>query len=223
MLYFPHPFTASEDGLLAIGGDLSVDRLIFAYQYGIYPWYSYPPVMWWFTSPRCVLLPGQIHISKNMKRLISQKKYKVTTNHAFEEVIYHCSQSARKGQAGTWITPEMSNAYCRLHRLGYAHSVEVWENSTLIGGLYGVAIGKIFSGESMFAKKSNASKLAFIIYHQYLFEHGFWLVDCQQENDHLSSLGASMISKEAFWEILSKNRIENSKFQLSTRKRNILV
>jgi leucyl/phenylalanyl-tRNA--protein transferase len=211
-LQFPHPSLTSENGILAVGGDLSAERLILAYQYGIFPWFNEgDPILWWSPDPRFVLFPEELKVSRSMRPYFNQKKFGCTIDRDFGAVIRHCQQNRRGRQAGmgTWITEEMLEAYVRLHELGFAHSVEVWKGDELVGGLYGLAFGKCFFGESMFTKVSNASKFGFINLVRYLEERGFWLIDCQQETRHLASLGARSISREKFLSILEKNREED--------------
>lgn len=200
---------ADPGGILAFGGDLSPERLLLAYQMGIFPWYNEEdPILWWSPDPRFVLFPNELKVSKSMRPYFNQKKFELTCDQAFEEVIRDC-QAPRDGQHfGTWITEDMVNAYNRLHELGYAHSVEVWQNGEMVGGLYGIALGKCFFGESMFSKVSNASKFGFIILTQKLEKLGFWLIDCQQQTGHLESLGARAIPRRDFLEILKKNEQE---------------
>ncbi|QIL39761.1 leucyl/phenylalanyl-tRNA--protein transferase [Pedobacter sp. HDW13] len=199
---FPDPALAEEDGLLAIGGDLSMERLLIAYSNGIFPWFSEgEPILWYSPHERCVIYPDRIKISKSMKQVLKQGIFKVTLNQAFEEVILNCATTVRKGQDGTWITTEMQQAYLNLHQKGYAHSVEVWQNDKLVGGLYGLKVNRVFCGESMFSHVSNASKTALI----FLSEHNVDLIDCQLPNDHLMTLGAEMISRERYMEMLQAN------------------
>lgn len=206
-LRFPHPQLATPDGLLAAGGDLSTDRLLLAYSWGIFPWYSdNDPILWWSPDPRFVLFPDELKVSKSMRPYFNQHKYRVTYDTAFSRVIHACSVIPRHGQVSTWITAEMTAAYEKLHRQGYAHSVEVWREEELVGGLYGIALGKVFFGESMFAKASNASKFGFISLVRALQAQGYELVDCQQETAHLASLGARAIDRERFLEALEENR-----------------
>lgn len=195
-LVFPDPSLAEEDGLLAIGGDLSEDRLILAYQNGIFPWYSEEsPILWYSPHQRFVLFPNKVKISKSMRQVINSNRFTITTNTAFKKVIKACADAKREDQDGTWIINEMQVAYHQLHLAGFAHSVEVWEQDQLVGGLYGVAIDKVFCGESMFSKKSNASKCALI----WLCQHGnFDLIDCQIHSEHLEKMGAEMINREEF-------------------------
>ncbi|MEL6833455.1 MAG: leucyl/phenylalanyl-tRNA--protein transferase [Bacteroidota bacterium] len=208
-LNFPHPQQASSDGLLAVGGDLSVERLLLAYSWGIFPWYTHgDPILWWHPDPRFVLFPDQLRVSKSMRPYFNQKKYRATYNQAFAEVIRACSTVDRRGQESTWITEEMIDAYIALNAAGFAHSVEVWQGEELVGGLYGIAIGRVFFGESMFARASNASKFGFITLVRDLKKWGFELIDCQQETRHLTSLGAQAIPRQEFLDLLTKNQEE---------------
>ncbi|MFT3980124.1 MAG: leucyl/phenylalanyl-tRNA--protein transferase [Ferruginibacter sp.] len=203
---FPPVELADENGLLAIGGDLSSERLLLAYRSGIFPWFSDDdPVCWWSPDPRFVLLPGEIRISKSMQQVFKKNTFRFTANTAFEQVITHCQNVYRHGQDGTWITDEMKAAYIQLHRLGYAHSAEAWQNNELVGGLYGIRMGDLFFGESMFSLVSNASKFAFISYVQQLKKENVQLIDCQLHTPHLESLGARMISRKTFIELLQQN------------------
>jgi len=203
---FPHPETANSDGLLALGGDLSARRLLLAYRYGIFPWYSEgDPIMWWSPDPRCVLFPDDLKVSKSMRKLLGRSPYRVTIDRDFSGVIQACSSNVRKGQDGTWITDEMIDAYENMHRLFYAHSVEVWEGEKLVAGLYGIALGSIFFGESMFTTISDGSKYGFIKFVHFLREEGFSLIDCQQDTKHLRSLGAITISRSDFLARLKEN------------------
>lgn len=199
---FPDPALAEPDGLLAIGGDLREERLLLAYQNGIFPWFSDDdPILWFAPHERCVIFPERIKITKSMRKVISSGIFEITVNQAFDQVIKQCASVPRAGQNGTWITLEMQEAYIRLHQLGWAHSIEVWQNKQLVGGLYGVQFNAVFCGESMFSKVSNASKTALI----YLATHmNFELIDCQLPNEHLMSLGAEMISRTAYLEILQR-------------------
>lgn len=202
-LYFPPVSQASPEGIVAIGGDLSPDRLMLAYRNGIFPWFEDDePILWWSPPERMVLFFDELKISKSMRNILNREIYSVTFNTAFREVIANCRDIKRDGQAGTWITPEMTEAYCRLHEMGFAKSVEVWHNGQLVGGLYGIDLGHTFCGESMFSKASNASKVAFIALVKQLQTEGYKLLDCQVHNDHLESLGAREISREDFLEIL---------------------
>ncbi len=198
---FPNPENAlaDPDGLLAVGGDLSPERIISAYLRGIFPWYSYgQPILWWSPNPRAVLFPEKLHISKSLKKIIRKKRFTTTMDQAFHQVIYSCAQTPRKDQDGTWITDDMQQAYLHLHQLGIAHSVECWLGDELVGGLYGLALGKVFFGESMFSHQSNASKVAFIHLLDELTKSGYALIDCQVTTDHLLSLGAEEIPRKQF-------------------------
>ncbi|MEW7289864.1 leucyl/phenylalanyl-tRNA--protein transferase [Aquimarina sp. 2304DJ70-9] len=206
-IQFPPVTYADADGLLAIGGDLSQDRLLVAYYNGIFPWYNEGEVILWFSpDPRMVLFPQELKVSKSMRQILRKNKFEVTFNQDFESVIEHCAEIKRPEQYGTWITNDMKNAYKKLHTLGYAVSVEVWENSNLVGGLYGVWLEdkKVFCGESMFTKVSNASKFGFIKLVQWLEEKEVKLIDCQVYTDHLASLGAKEIPRATFLEFLKK-------------------
>lgn len=198
-LIFPPIEYADEDGVLALGGDLSPQRLLLAYKSGIFPWYNEDePIVWWAPNPRFVLYTSKLKISKSMRQLINKNAFELTINTAFEEVITNCKTITRNDQEGTWIDEEMKNAYTKLHKQGWVHSVETWQNGELVGGLYGVSIGKCFFGESMFAKTSNASKYAFIKFVEFLRSQGFELIDCQVHTPHLESLGAELIPIEKF-------------------------
>ncbi|WP_438964193.1 leucyl/phenylalanyl-tRNA--protein transferase [Winogradskyella sp.] len=198
---FPDVNEASIEGLLAVGGDLSSERLLHAYAHGIFPWYDADdPILWWSPDPRYVLFPDDLKVSKSMKQVLRKKQFKVTYNKAFTEVINNCALAKREGQEGTWITEDMIDAFIKLHELGYAKSVEVWENAELVGGLYGIDLdNKVFCGESMFAKVSNASKAAFITLVQ---SNEYQLIDCQLHTKHLESLGAKHISRTEFLKYL---------------------
>jgi leucyl/phenylalanyl-tRNA--protein transferase len=195
-LLFPDPALAEDDGLLAIGGDLSTERLLLAYQNGIFPWYSDDePILWFSPHERFVLYPEELKISKSMQRVLNSGMFTVTVNQCFEKVIAACSKIERPGQDGTWITADMQAAYISLNKKGHAHSVEVWQEGKLAGGLYGVQVGNVFCGESMFSLVSNASKTALI----HLCKSGLYnLIDCQVHTDHLASMGARMISRGAY-------------------------
>lgn len=201
---FPNPKHAAADGLLAVGGDLSVERLLLAYKNGIFPWFDDDAlILWWTPDPRFVLFPDRLKVSKSMSQVFRNNDFTITYNKAFEAVIAECSKAQRSGQAGTWITQEMMNAYTKLHHLGYAKSVEVWQSNKLVGGLYGIDLGNgVFCGESMFAKVSNASKLAFITFIQ---NSNYRLIDCQVYTKHLESLGAEEMSRDEFLNHLSGN------------------
>lgn len=202
-LKFPPVHHAAPDGLLAIGGDLSAERLKLAYRSGIFPWYEGKEILWWSPDPRFVLFPNELIVSKSMRTLLKKAPWQFAINRDFASVIRACKEVKREDQHGTWITDEMEAAYNQLHHEGIAMSAETWENGKLIGGLYGVQIGKVFCGESMFAHKSNASKYAFIHCVQHLMENGIALIDCQVYSDHLSSLGARMIPRSTFLSYLN--------------------
>ena len=202
-LVFPSVSKASEDGFLAIGGDLSPERLILAYKSGIFPWFEEgDPILWWSPNPRMVLFFEDLVVSKSMRNILNRDTFKVTFNHDFRGVISNCQKIKREGQHGTWITNEMIEAYCRLNELGVAKSVEVWQDDELVGGLYGVDLGNIFCGESMFSKVTNASKVAFIHWSRHLEANNYKLLDCQIYNPHLESLGCREIARDHFIEIL---------------------
>ena len=197
-LIFPPVNLAEPDGLLAMGGDLSTERLLLAYKSGIFPWYEGDVPLWWCPDPRFVLFPEKLKVSKTMRQLIKKETFRFSVNTNFRSVIRACKTSSRKNQHGTWITDEVEEAYCLLHEKGYAHSAEAWVGDDLAGGLYGIRMGKVFFGESMFSHQSNASKLAFIRYVQLLQQEGIELIDCQVHTAHLESLGAEMIPREIF-------------------------
>lgn len=204
-LWFPPVEEAAEDGLLALGGDLSAERLLLAYRSGIFPWFNEEePPLWWCPDPRCVLFPDELYVSKSMKQLLKRNTFNVTMNKAFEEVIYECGET-RKQKEGTWITDEIMTAYAELHRLGYAVSIEAWQHEQLAGGLYGIRMGNLFFGESMFSKVNNASKYAFITYVQQLKQEAVVLIDCQVYTPHLESMGARMIDRDLFLKIVKEN------------------
>ncbi|HHC72240.1 MAG TPA: leucyl/phenylalanyl-tRNA--protein transferase [Thiotrichales bacterium] len=199
--WFPPVSSALEEpnGLLAVGGDLSPRRVLAAYRRGIFPWYSQgQPILWWSPDPRAVLFPERLHISRSLRKRLRRRSYRVTLDLAFEAVIEACAAVPRPGQEGTWITSEMAEAYLRLHRLGYAHSVETWQAGRLVGGLYGVAMGRIFFGESMFSRETDASKVAFAHLVRHLRRYDYRLIDCQVETSHLLSLGAGNIPRDRF-------------------------
>jgi leucyl/phenylalanyl-tRNA--protein transferase len=195
-LIFPKPDLAEPDGLLAVGGDLSPDRLMLAYENGIFPWYSDDtPILWYSPHTRCVLFPDEVKISKSMRQVLRSGKFELTVDQCFEQVIRACATTLRHDQDGTWITNAMMAAYTHLHQLGFAHSWEIWQEDELVGGLYGVEVGEVFCGESMFSRVSNASKAALI----YLCQSGrYKMIDCQMPTEHLLSMGARMISREAY-------------------------
>ena len=203
-LEFPPAELADEDGLLAIGGDLSMERLLLAYRKGIFPWYESRYILWWCPDPRFVLFPGELKISSSMKQVLKKPAFEFSVNRRFGEVISACKSISRRGQDGTWISDDMRNAYINLHRHGYAHSAEAWKDGELAGGLYGIRLGKVFFGESMFSRVSNASKFAFIHYVQQLQSEGVQLIDCQVYTAHLESLGARMIPREDFLALVGK-------------------
>ena len=211
-IWFPDVEESTEEGIVAVGGDLSVERLILAYSRGIFPWYSSDrsPILWWSPDPRFVLFPENLIVSKSMRPYFNQNKFKITWDQNFEDVIKNCQKIDREDQPGTWITSKMLAAYIQLHKKGYAHSVEVWLENELVGGLYGISLGKVFFGESMFAKVSNASKFGFISLVNQLKQKGFLLIDCQQETKHLESLGANAIKRKDFIDILNDNNIEET-------------
>ena len=205
-LYFPPVEEASPEGVLAIGGDLSSERLILAYKSGIFPWFNDDePILWWAPPERMVLFFEDLKISKSMRNVLNQNKFKVTFNTSFREVITNCKKIKRKDQPDTWITNEMVEAYCKLNELGLAKSVEVWQDKELVGGLYGIDLGYIFCGESMFSKVSNASKVAFIYLAKQLEQNNYRLLDCQVYNEHLASLGCVEIEREDFMSFLKGN------------------
>lgn len=204
-LWFPDVEDAMPDGLLAIGGDLSTERLLLAYRSGIFPWYDDAVPLWWSPDPRFVLFPAELKVSKSMKQLLNKGVFEFKTNTAFREVMINCSEAYRPGQDGTWISDEIIEAYTKLHIAGMAHSAEVWQDGALLGGLYGIRLGNMFFGESMFSKVSNASKYAFIKYVQWLQQDGVQLVDCQVYTEHLESLGAEMIPRNKFISLLNEN------------------
>lgn len=201
-IHFPPVHLAEPDGLLAIGGDLSSERLLLAYRSGIFPWYSQPPILWWCPDPRFVLFPKELKVSKSLRPLLNRNAFEFTVNKSFKEVISHCKNVDRPGQPGTWIGEDIVAAYYGLHQLGYAHSAEVWQDGNLVGGLYGIRLGKVFFGESMFSLVSNASKYAFTKYVQQLIIEDVQLIDCQVHTEYLESLGAKMIEGTEFQRLL---------------------
>ena len=205
---FPNPRLARKDGLLAVGGDLSQTRLLLAYELGIFPWYSEgDPLLWWHTAPRAVLFPNKVKVSKSMRSFLRKTDLRCTIDQDFEGVIRWCQKIHRPDQPGTWLQEDVLQAYIHLHHLGYTHSIEVWQGDDLVGGLYGMALGRIFYGESMFARTSNASKMALIHLCRQLHAAGFDLIDCQQATDHLISMGAENISGKDFQSHLRANRM----------------
>lgn len=204
-LVFPPVASANADGLLALGGDLSSDRLLLAYQKGIFPWFNNDSlILWWSPDPRMVLYPNSIKISKSMGKVLRSHQFSLTVNTCFKDVLDYCSSVERKGQDGTWITVNMKNAYMELHERGYAKSYEVWEDKKLVGGLYGIDLGHVFCGESMFSLTSNASKFAFIKLAEDLKAKDYRIIDCQLHTDHLASLGAHEISRKQFIKLLKR-------------------
>ncbi len=198
-LLFPPPEFAEPEGLLAVGGDLSPSRLLLAYSMGIFPWFSEDePILWWSPDPRCVLDPAELVISRSLAKTLRQGRFRTSFNEAFSAVVAACADIRRKHEAGTWITGDMLQAYDRLHRLGFAHSVECWQGDELVGGLYGVSLGRCFFGESMFHRVTDASKVALVELVRKVVEKGGGLIDCQVPNPHLASLGAREISRREF-------------------------
>lgn len=202
-LFFPNVEEASGEGILAVGGDLSPERLMLAYRNGIFPWFDEDePILWWSPKRRMVVFPKEFKMSKSMRNIINRNIFQITFNENFREVIENCSSIKRDGQHGSWISSDMIDAYCKLHELGYAKSIEVWQEGQLVGGLYGIDLGHVFCGESMFSKVSNASKVAFAALVAYLKSENYKLLDCQVHNDHLESLGAKEIPRSLFMQIL---------------------
>ena len=205
-LIFPPVHLSTPEGLLAVGGDLSVERLLLAYQSGIFPWYSKSePLLWWSPDPRLVLFPDELVISRSLHKTLRQKRYDISVDKDFHHIITACSSIQRKKQKGTWITEEMVDAYMKLYRLGYAHSVETWWQGQIVGGLYGVSLGRCFFGESMFSTRSDASKVALVYLSRFLSEKGFGFIDCQVPSDHLCRMGARSIPRDEFISRLSQN------------------
>jgi len=205
-IVFPPPNLASQEGLLAVGGDLCQDRLLLAYSMGIFPWFSEAePTMWWSPDPRLVLYPDELQVSRSLQKTIKKAVFQITMDQAFAQVITECAKIRRKRNEGTWIVPDMINAYCQLHISGFAHSVEAWQNDTLVGGLYGVSLGKCFFGESMFTHATNASKTAFVALVNHLKAFSFDLIDCQVTTGHLVSFGAREIPRNLFLEQLKES------------------
>jgi len=203
-LYFPPVYEASSEGILAVGADLSPERLLLAYKSGIFPWFNPgEPILWWAPKSRMVLYFDELMVSKSMRNILNRNTFTVTFNQNFSEVISNCSSVKREGQQGTWISQEMREAYCKLNELGIAKSVEVWQNNELVGGLYGIDLGSVFCGESMFSKVSNASKVAFISLANQLKNENYKLLDCQVYNEHLDSLGCREIDRDDFMKLLN--------------------
>lgn len=207
---FPDPeFYSGTEGIIAFGGDLSPERIWFAYQNGIFPWFNPgEEILWWFPDPRFVLFPEKIYVSKSMKKILKRNEFSFTENQCFRKVMENCMKIQRKEQNGSWISAELISSYEILHRAGKAKSIEVWKNDELVGGLYGIEVGRIFCGESMFAKESNASKAGFIYFVQ-KYQNYFKLIDCQSYTEHLESLGAEMIPAKEFLKILKDFRNES--------------
>lgn len=206
VLYFPSVNETTSEGILAVGGDLSSERLLLAYKSGIFPWFNPgEPILWWAPSSRMVLFFEDLIISKSMRNILNRNVFKITFNQDFKAVISNCRAIKREGQNGTWISDEMIEAYCKLHKLGIAKSVEVWQNEELVGGLYGIDLGNVFCGESMFSKVSNASKVAFIALANQLKNNNYKVLDCQVYNEHLESLGCIEIDREDFMKILNED------------------
>lgn len=213
-LLFPPVQVALADGLLAYGGDLCPERLWLAYRSGIFPWYNEgEPILWWSPDPRAVMFPREICFSKSLRKLAKQNAFEITHNKAFAEVIRACSSVPRKGQKGTWISADMQAAYIEMHARGWAHSLEIWQNGSLVGGLYGMRIGKAYFGESMFSLVSNASKLAFMALLIDLVDQNYELIDCQVLNSHTASLGAVEVSRESYLNFLKKAISDENKFR----------
>lgn len=205
-LIFPAVEMATSEGIVAMGGDLGIERLLLAYRSGIFPWYNEDePIVWWSPDPRFVLFPEKLRVTKSMQSVLNNGTFRFTINRAFNRVLQNCKSIARKDQEGTWITPEVQKAYTELHELGHAHSAEAWVNGELVGGLYGIKLGNVFFGESMFSTVSNASKFAFINYVRQLLKENIALIDCQVYTAHLESLGAKMIKRELFMDLLRNN------------------
>jgi leucyl/phenylalanyl-tRNA--protein transferase len=205
-LYFPPVDSASTEGILAFGGNLSPERLMLAYRSGIFPWFNIDePIIWWSPNPRMVLFLDEIKVSKSMRSLLNRNVFKVTFNQNFSAVIRNCQKIVRPGQDGTWISEKMISAYEKLYELGHVMSVEVWQDEVLVGGLYGVDLGNVFCGESMFSRVSNASKVAFVSLVNHLKSNQYQLLDCQVYNEHLASLGCREIPREQFVDILKGN------------------
>jgi leucyl/phenylalanyl-tRNA--protein transferase len=203
-LLFPSPEQASAEGIVAVGGDLQPERVILAYRKGIFPWFESDDfLLWWSPDPRMVLFPDRLKISKSMRTVLRKKQFEVTFNKAFDQVVEACAKVKRFGQNGTWITPGLMEVYSTLHTQGHAHSVEVWEEGSLVGGLYGIDLGTVFCGESMFSKSSNASKVALIFLVKELKKNKYELIDCQVPTQHLASMGAEPISRTEFLTFLS--------------------
>lgn len=219
---FPHPLLVDEEGIIALSESITKEDIKTAYSFGLFPWYSDYPIFWWNTNPRCVLFPDQLKVHKSMRPYFNQNKFRVSFNHDFEAVIHNCKDILREGQEGTWLNQDLIKIFSALHQDGIAQSVEVWEGDQLVGGLYGLLLGKIFFGESMFSKKPNASKFGFISMVRKLRDEGIVLIDCQQETQHLKSMGATTISKIAFWTEIKKNLFEILKSDIAIEQSQIV-
>lgn len=221
VLHFPHPLAARSDGLLAVGGDLTVSRLILSYRFGIFPWYSKEqPVLWWFPPERFLVNLSDFHIPKSMRKYTRRKIFKITVDSHFEHVINQCQNISRPNQNRTWIMDEIKASYTLLHRMGIAHSIEVWYEGRIAGGLYGIGIGNIFSGESMFSTTSDASKYAVIVLREILSEKGYHLIDCQQYSRHMELFGGQAVSSEVYFELIRsnlKNPLQQEKWSLPAK------
>jgi leucyl/phenylalanyl-tRNA--protein transferase len=202
-LPFPDPAGVDAYGLLAYGGDLSPERLISAYAHGVFPWYESGPILWFSPDPRMVLLPAELRVNRSLRKNLARRRFEVRVDSAFEAVIRSCAEVPRPGQSGTWVTPDMIEAYCRLHELGLAHSVESWREGQLVGGVYGVSLGAAFFGESMFARQSDASKVAFVHLVHQIERWGFHFLDCQVYTEHTARLGATPWPRDRFLHELS--------------------
>lgn len=210
-LIFPPARLAEEDGLLAIGGDLSLPRLLLAYSSGLFPWSNEgDPLLWWSPDPRCIFEPGAMRVSRSLARTVRRNSFRVSCNKAFEQVIENCANLRIEDGTGTWINPDLHRAFLELHRLGYAHSVECWQGDELVGGLYGLCLGRCFFGESMFHSERDASKVALLYLVNRAKELGFELIDCQLSNDHLLSLGAKLIARDDFLNRLRRGGVRSS-------------
>ncbi|WP_372365461.1 leucyl/phenylalanyl-tRNA--protein transferase [Candidatus Uabimicrobium sp. HlEnr_7] len=201
---FPDPAEADENGLVAIGGRLTTRTLIEAYKKGIFPWFNYPPILWYSLCPRMVLLPQELYVGRTLRNSIRKQRFTITLDTSFRKVISSCARKKRPDQNGTWINKDMINAYSRLHTSGYAHSCEAWLDDKLVGGLYGISLGRAFYGESMFANESDASKIAFVYLVKQLQKWKFHIIDCQMETDHLTRFGAKLYKREIFQATLQK-------------------
>lgn len=210
---FPDPHLANDDGLLAFGGDLSVERILLAYRCGIFPWFAEdsPDILWWSPDPRLLLFPDKFRLSKSLRQKIRQNFFEVRVDTAYEQVIDYCSKVPRRGQDGTWITSDIKKTYVELHRLGVAHSIETWKDGQLVGGLYGLSLGSAFFGESMFHLQTDASKVAFYSLCQIAKKIGLNFIDCQMTTNHLLSLGAEEISRDVFLNLLNESNADKTR------------